>query len=140
MRLSLACLAALSSLAPLADAQIVDFESCGVGNPSYTTLVVGAFQFSATHFHCLSDFTPSGGIAANGSLGVLGAEGGASGSSGRVKSSPACSAAGVAVSSNWIGNRLRIPFRPCQSRPSGRSTTTPASRLPPELAAVSNPA
>ena len=81
MRLSLACLAALSSLAPLADAQIVDFESCGVGNPSYTTLVVGAFQFSATHFHCLSDFTPSGGIAANGSLGVLGAEGGASGSS-----------------------------------------------------------
>lgn len=72
----------LVAFASGARGQVIDFENTpGSGNATYSTLDVGAFRFTAGHFHIIDVFTPSGGIAQNGSGAVLGAEGAGAGSS-----------------------------------------------------------
>lgn len=63
-------------------AQVIDFENPpSTGNSTYTSLDVDGFRFTASHFHTIDIFTPSGGVAHNGSGVVIGTEGGSAGPS-----------------------------------------------------------
>lgn len=83
-----ALLSLILATAPASPAvgQVIDFESVPAsGNPTLTTLTVGAFTFTGSHFHAIGNFTPCGGKAQNGSAVYLSNEGGSQPSSIRMQ-------------------------------------------------------
>ena len=73
----IALCAAVASTAAITPAQIVDFDAIVAnGNQEFGTLETEGFRFTSPHAHILQDFTPSGGMAQNGSPIYIGHEGG----------------------------------------------------------------